>query len=65
MSLSKDEARMLTEVHTTVMKQIAPWVQDHEDRLRKVERSHLKFLGGATVISGIIGFIMPWLRGGI
>lgn len=36
--------------------------KDHEGRLRKVESSHLKMLGGGAVVSALMGYATAWFR---
>lgn len=62
MALSNEERRMLTEVHVTVTKQLAPWVEDHETRLRTVEKSHWRVFGGATVASGVVAWLSSIIK---
>lgn len=62
MAFTNDDREKLTEVHTLVGQVLGPTVKDHEARLRKVEGTHLKVLGGATVISAFIGFFSSWFK---
>lgn len=60
MSLSREESRKLTEIHTIVTKQLDPWVKDHEQRLRKVETTQTKglavFATLTVLVNGVISF---------
>lgn len=57
------QGELLATIHTQVVDQLLPVSRDHEARIRSMEKTHLKALGAATVISALIGYVMPWLKG--
>lgn len=63
MAFTDKDREKLTQVHTLMMDKLIPLTDDHEDRIRKIEKSQFKAMGANSVLSAFFGGLMGWFGG--